>query len=125
MTRQRPGRGSGTAALIAVLVLLCQALVPAAAVAASTRTADLVLPMCSETGHKSITVKVPVRPHHPMGLACADCVMASFAAVAPAPVAVRAPVRVAVAAWSGPSVEGPRLSRAPPAPRSRGPPPTA
>ena len=108
-------------ALLAAIVILLQGLIPAAAIA---HDASPAVQICTLEGVKLIAA--PDRDVHKdhgfAGLACEQCVMASFAAVvdeAPAP-----PVRHALAA---PTVRAvgrafPNFARAPPRPPSTAPP---
>lgn len=76
-------RTAGLAALIGVLALLAQALLPAAALAATAAGARQV-ELCSTEGDRIVVLDrhgAPVKPF--AGLPCLDCVGAVTAAVAP------------------------------------------
>lgn len=119
-TRSRPW---GLAALVGVLALLAQALLPAAAVAA-TAAGSRQVELCSSEGREVVVLDKHGAPVAPFaGLPCMDCVGAITAAIAPpVPMVARvayaetthyiAPVRLRVR----PAI------RAPPRPPSRAPP---
>jgi len=116
-------RTAGLAALIGVLALLAQALLPAAALAATAAGARQV-ELCSTEGDRIVVLDrhgAPVKPF--AGLPCLDCVGAVTAAVAP-PVPAMEPVVYAVAAdYAAPAREPPCPTiRGPPRPPSRAPP---
>ena len=77
-------------AALAALVLLLQGLIPAAAIA-HNHGADQVQ-ICTARGVKLISLHAEgVSHHHFGGLACEQCVMASFTAVAAVPPATKPP----------------------------------
>ena len=90
-------------ALAAALILLLQGLIPGAAIA--HRSSD-DLQVCTSAGVRLIAVpgEASHKDHGFGGLACEQCVMASFAAVTPA--AYPLALRWALAGRPGPS-EGP------------------
>ncbi len=86
-------------ALLAVLALLVQALIPASAMAQEfhSRASTQTVTLCTADGARSVEIageKVPGQEHHRgfAGLKCHDCVMVSIAAVMP-PAGDPAPVR--------------------------------
>jgi hypothetical protein len=118
-TRSRPG----LAALIGVLALLAQALLPAAALAATAGGAGQA-EICTSQGRQIVAVDghgVPVEPF--AGLPCLDCVAATTAAIAPPPPPVAPVVYARPAPVLVPAREDLRRAiRAPPRPPSRAPP---
>ena len=107
-------------AILLALVLLLQGLVPAAALAHEGERGLAGLQICTGEGLRRISA------HHERhgfaGLACEQCVMASFAIVdaAPPPLRLRAEALVFVFL---PAAERPSIQpRAPPRPPSQGPP---
>jgi hypothetical protein len=105
---------------IAAMVVLLQGLIPAAAIAHNH--ADHIR-ICTLQGVKLIRSPQGVEHHHFGGLACEQCVLASFAAVGAAP----PPQPVAAAwTWQAPvppaAAAAPPPARAPPRPFSRAPP---
>ena len=115
------GRGRQTPVLLAVLLLVLQALIPAAAIA-SDHAAGQTVEVCTPSGAKAL--RLPPPHHHGFGgLACEQCVIASLTALGAAapprvPTAVRVEparflVRIAVARRSGAYLRPP--STGPPA----------
>lgn len=115
---------AGLAALIGVLALLAQALLPAAALAATAAGARQV-ELCSSDGGEVIAVDrhgTPVAPF--AGLPCFDCVGAVTAATVPPQPAVVPVVYAASVHFVRPAGRHLRPPvRAPPRPPSRAPPP--
>jgi hypothetical protein len=117
---------SPMAALAAILALLVQALLPAAALAA--RSVGVArIEVCSDQGAKTVLVGADGRVQAPQkgfaGLPCQDCAaMASAAVVAP-PVSLE-PVAYAVALAPHVEAAGPGIkrARAPPGRLGQGPP---
>ena len=111
-------------ALLAGLVLLLQGLIPGAAVLGAHRDTPVPIELCSHAGLKRIAAPGrPADPHRGFGgLACEQCVMASFAAVATTPPLAPLPSSTVVVprvqACASPAL-GPR---APPRPPSTAPP---
>ncbi|MES2033149.1 MAG: DUF2946 family protein [Pseudomonadota bacterium] len=114
-------------ALLAVLALVVQLLIPAASMAYEARVGrGPLIVMCTADG--PVAVSSADQPDHGKsfgGLKCHDCVMASVAAVgadAPLSTPIRYAVRIAIAA---PGQDRPQTrSRAPPRPPSTAPPVT-
>lgn len=114
---------AGLAALIGVLALLAQALLPAAALAATAAGATQI-EFCTDDGREVVAVGQNGAPIAPFaGLPCLDCVGAITAAVAPPE-----PLAVAVAYFETADFAAPARQRvrpairAPPRPPSRAPP---
>jgi hypothetical protein len=120
MSRER----RALAVLVAVLALLVQGLVPAAAMA-SAPTASAAMIIC--TGNGVTTVTEPGSPSKPKGFAgmpCQDCLAATLAATQASPALAILPVIYATARIERPPSERliePR-ARAPPRPPGQGPP---
>lgn len=120
-----PRRRGGLAALIGVLALLAQALLPSAALAASAAGSRQV-ELCSSDGREVVAVDRHGEPIAPFaGLPCLDCVGAVTAAAVPPETAATAPVTYFTTAQFVAPVRqrGRPAIRAPPRPPSRGPPP--
>lgn len=112
-------------AVLAVLALLAQLLIPAASLAAESAAAHTVTAVvCTADG--AVEMAVPASPAHHEGFAglqCHDCVLASVAAIAPGePLTV--PVRYAARIETlSPGEDRPQVRvRAPPRPPSTAPP---
>jgi hypothetical protein len=117
--RFRLNRPRAWPAALAALVLLLQGLIPAAALA---HDHPGLMQIC--TRHGPALASVQSDPHHRFGgLACEQCVMASFAALAAA-----LPPPPAPTAWTYEALApaapaaAPLKARAPPRPPSRAPP---
>jgi hypothetical protein len=122
-TKRRKRSPSGLAALIGMLALLAQALLPAAALAATAAGAQQV-DLCTTDGRQVVAVDRDGAPIAPFaGLPCLDCVGALTAALA-APEPANAPVAYAAEArFLVPAPQRTRPAiRAPPRPPSRAPP---
>jgi hypothetical protein len=112
-------------ALLAVLALLVQGLIPAAAMAYEAR-ADVpaMVVLCTADGARTVAVPSDSQDHKGFaGLKCHDCVMASIAAVTP-PAPQVAPVRyVQIVRLEARRIDAIRqVARPPPRPPSQGPP---
>ncbi len=119
---RKPSPGRVWPALVLVLALLLQGLIPAAAVAHDHGQDQIQL--CTAAGLKLVSLHaVGGHDHHGFGgLACEQCVMASLAALAASPPAPIAPTAKILIAFR-PAAERPSaLPRAPPRPPSQGPP---
>lgn len=125
-TRQATGRRTSWASLAAILALLVQALLPAAALAA--QSAGLArIEVCSDQGAKTVLIGADGKLQAPQkgfaGLPCQDCAAMVTAAVIAPPVTLQA---VAYAMALAPQVEaagpGIKLARAPPRRLGQGPP---
>ena len=83
----RAGQGRRSPVLLAVLLLVLQAFIPAAAIA-HDHPANRVVEVCTPSGVKSL--RLPGTHHHGFGgLACEQCVIASLTALgvaAPPPI---------------------------------------
>src|SRR5437868_4224978 len=88
-----------TPALLAVLALLIQALLPSAALAAQAKAPGETLVICTAMGAQTITLGADQgQPKKGFaGLPCQDCLAAAVAAI-PAPEAARLQTRVAYTA---------------------------
>jgi hypothetical protein len=112
-------------ALLAVLSLLVQALIPASAMAQEFRSQahGRTVVLCTADGARA--VEVPAEDHHKgfAGLKCHDCVMASIAAVVP-PAGEAAPVRYSqiLRVERRRATAGRAIERPAPRPPSQGPP---
>jgi len=121
---RRDQRRGALPAVVAVLALLVQLLIPAASLAHEARTGGAMIMMCTAEG--PVSVAAPDPGDHDAGfggLKCHDCVMASVAAVG-IDLPLTVPVRYAALAERIPQDEGrePVQSRAPPRPPSTAPP---
>jgi lysylphosphatidylglycerol synthetase-like protein (DUF2156 family) len=125
-----PRRGqSGTTwpiALLAMLALLVQALIPAAAMAHDAASQAVMI--CTTDGAKSVEVAGDVigkpKPAKTFGgMACAQCVAVSLATTTPPDIAV-VPVLYSARITPAPvaALTGVALARAPPRPPGQGPP---
>jgi hypothetical protein len=112
------------AVLLAVLALLVQALLPAAAMAAQPR-AGIPMVICTAMGVQTVAAPSSGKSGKGFaGLPCQDCVAASIAVItAPAPLIAGAVTYVAQRVEHVPSVDlALRGARAPPRPPSTAPP---
>ena len=112
-------------ALAAMLAVLVQALLPAAAMAHDVRDGGSAIVICTADGAKLVKLGGKEAPAKGFaGFSCSRCVAASLAAVTPDPEPTVAPVLYAVylqrAPLRAPSVRG--HARAPPRPPGQGPP---
>jgi len=111
------------ALFMAVFALLVQALVPAAAMAATPNTPDAMV-ICTGTGVTTVADRTtPSKPKGFAGMPCQDCLAAALA-VTQTPALAIVPVIYATARIDRPAVERlvePR-ARAPPRPPGQGPP---
>lgn len=122
-TKRRMRGPTGLAALIGVLALLAQALLPAAALAA-TAAGTTQVEFCASQGRQIVAVDRDGAPIAPFaGLPCFDCVAAVTAAMAP-PEPIIEPVAYAEqAVYAAPHRQRVHPAiRAPPRPPSRAPP---
>jgi hypothetical protein len=113
------------AALLGVLALLVQALLPAAAMAAQSQGHGETVVICTQMGAQTIKLGLDGKPQKGgfAGLPCQDCLTASTAALpAPAPVALPVAYVVAQVEHAAPHRAAPQLARAPPRPPGQGPP---
>ena len=123
--RRAQTRSTWPIALLAVLALLVQTLMPAAAMAHDAAGQAVVI--CTTDGAKSVEVAGDVigkkAPKGFAGLPCAQCVAVSLATTTPPDVAV-APVLYSVRIEAAPraALTGVALARAPPRPPGQGPP---
>ena len=123
--RRAQTRSTWPIALLAVLALLVQALMPAAAMAHDAAGQAVVI--CTTDGAKSVEVAGDVigkkAPKGFAGLPCAQCVAVSLATTTPPDVAV-APVLYSVRIEAAPraALTGVALARASPRPPGQGPP---
>lgn len=109
-------------AALAMLALVVQLLIPAAAMAEG-QPASMTL--CTSRG--VVTVSLDADGHHPAkgfgGLACQDCLASSLASLAAEPpVMIPAPVARAIAPVAITVTADEPLAQAPPRPPSQGPP---
>lgn len=111
------------AALMAIIALLTQALLPAAAMAAQAHGATQI-EICTSQGAKAVVVGVDGKAHKAfMGLPCQDCLSVAAAVTATPELAVEPIAYVVTRVQHSQKAElGVRLSRAPPRPPSQGPP---
>lgn len=118
------------AALLAVFALLIQALLPAAAMAAQSRSSGETIVICTQMGVQTIKVgpdaKVGADGKSQKGFAglpCQDCLGAATAALpAPEPIALPVAYIVAQVEHTTPIRSRPQIARAPPRPPGQGPP---
>lgn len=116
----RHRRKSALAALLASLAILLQGLIPAAAIA-HDHAGDVQV--CTPQGMKTIHPAGGPAQGHFGGLACEQCVMASFAALASTAPPLPAPAAWTYAALALPApAAAPEQPRPPPRPPSRAPP---
>lgn len=126
MKSRRKSSGSSLAvALLAMLALLVQALIPAAAMAHDARDNGSAIVICTVDGAKLIKVGGDTAPAKGFaGFSCSQCVGASLATVTPEPaptvVSVRYTARIEVAVVRILGTRG--HARAPPRPPGQGPP---
>ena len=118
-------RRAGAAAWLAVIALLIQALLPAAALAAQSRAAGEQIVVCTLAGVKTVTVG----GHETKGgksfagLPCADCLAATTSAVPAPELGVEPAVYAAARIDHAPERRwAPQVARAPPRPPGQGPP---
>jgi len=111
-------------ALLAALAILLQGLIPAAAVAADHTPGAWHVAICTPQGLKTVDIDPSGDHKHGRfgGLACEQCVMASFAGVAAEPPALIPSVTEAEIQPTDPVFLGVRPSDAAPLPPARGPP---
>lgn len=114
------------AALLGVLALLVQALLPAAAMAAQGRPGGETIVICTQMGVQTLKVGESGGKAGKggfAGLPCQDCLSASTAAL-PAPEPLLLPVSYAVSHVEHVVVRraAPQMARAPPRPPGQGPP---
>jgi hypothetical protein len=121
--RSRP-RAPLAAALLAVLAVMVQALLPSAAMAAQAGDRGETIMICTAMGVQTIKVGGGSQKKGFAGLPCQDCLAAATAVVLPAPQPVVLPVAYATAyVLDAPRAElAPRSARAPPRPPGQGPP---
>jgi len=128
--KRRISASGALPALVAVLALLVQALIPASAMAQEfrSRASTQTVILCTADGARSVEVaaeKVPGQEHHTgfAGLKCHDCVMVSIAAVMP-PAGDPAPVRYSqiIRVELTRTKAGRAIERPAPRPPSQGPP---
>jgi hypothetical protein len=123
-------RSTWPIALLAMLALLVQALMPAAAMAHDAAGQSVLI--CTADGAKAVEVagdvigkKAPPSPSNKGfgGLACAQCVAVALATTTPPDIAV-APVLYSARVEAAPraALTGVALARAPPRPPGQGPP---
>lgn len=117
-------RRAGVAAWLGVLALLIQALLPAAAMAAQSRSPGEQIVICTQSGVRTVTVGAHETGGKGFaGLPCADCLAASTAAVALPELAVEPTTYAAQRIEHAPErAWAPQLARAPPRPPGQGPP---
>lgn len=111
------------AALMAVIALLTQALLPAAAMAAQAHGATRI-EICTSQGATTAIIGADGKAHKAfMGLPCQDCLSVVAAATITPELAVQPIAYVMTRVRHGQAAElGVRLSRAPPRPPGQGPP---
>ena len=111
------------AALMAVIALLTQALLPAAAMAAQAHGATQI-EICTSQGAKAVVIGADGKAHKAfMGLPCQDCLSVVAAATITPELAVEPIAYVVTRVRHSQAAElGVRLSRAPPRPPGQGPP---
>ena len=123
--RRAQTRSTWPIALLAMLALLVQALVPAAAMAHDASGQSVLI--CTADGAKSVEVAGDVigkkDPKGFGGLPCAQCVAVSLATTTPPDVAI-APVLYSARIEAAPraALTGVAMARAPPRPPGQGPP---
>lgn len=123
--RRAQTRTTWPIALLAMLALFVQALIPAAAMAQDTAGQSVVI--CTAEGAKSVELAGDVigkkDPKGFAGLACAQCVAVNLATTTPPDIAV-APVLYVTRVEAAPhaALTGVALARAPPRPPGQGPP---
>ncbi|RAK59838.1 DUF2946 domain-containing protein [Phenylobacterium hankyongense] len=112
------------AALLAVFALLIQALLPAAAMAAQSRSSGETIVICTQMGVQTIKVGEDGKTQKGFaGLPCQDCLGAATAALpAPEPIALPVAYVVAQVEHTTPIRARPQIARAPPRPPGQGPP---
>lgn len=120
------GRLAPFATLLAITALLVQALLPAAALAASTRNSgDVEITLCTGRGLEMVKLGGDAKPAKGFaGLPCQDCLGAATAAVTAQPPLAQAPVRYsAPVARTSPATPPPTpMARGPPRPFGQAPP---
>lgn len=123
---RRNGTAGAWPAVLAVLALLIQGLVPASAVAQDARSVngELTVVLCTANGLASVTLPGAPPSHDGSGcIKCHDCVMAAMVVFTP-PTPQLAPVRYSqiIEAERVRPDDQPPVSRPPPRPPSQGPP---
>ncbi len=121
--KNRRLRGPGALpAILAVLALMMQALVPAVAMAHGPGESRTVV-LCTQQGEKTVTVRDEAPPGSLAGYKCHDCVIAAVTAVSP-PSPEGLPVQYAAVVRHERSLAGPKALPARPRlkPPSQGPP---
>lgn len=125
---RRPAERASVAALLAVLALLVQALLPAAAMAAQAGSPGQTLVICTANGVETIRLSASGEPEKGFaGLPCQDCLAPATTALPP-PQLAALPVAYTVARvshaetvrpWAAPARAPPRPpGQAPPAPNA-------
>jgi hypothetical protein len=111
------------AALMAIIALLTQALLPAAAMAAQAHGATQI-EICTSQGATTVVVGADGKAHKAfMGLPCQDCLSVAAAATTTPELAVEPTAYVVARVRHSQAAElGVRLSRPPPRPPGQGPP---
>jgi hypothetical protein len=111
------------AALLAIIALLTQALLPAAAMAAQAHGATQI-EICTSQGATTVVVGADGKAHKAfMGLPCQDCLTVAAAAAVTPELAVEPIAYVVNRVRHNQAAElGVRLSRVPPRPPGQGPP---
>jgi len=121
--RGKSGERISLAAVLAVIALLVQALLPAAAMAAQAHGAQSI-EICTSQGAKSVVIGADGKAHKSfMGLPCQDC-LAMTAAMTVTPVLAVDPVAYVVTRIRHDHAAdmGLAMARAPPRPPGQGPP---
>jgi hypothetical protein len=124
-SRRGQSRTTWPIALLAMLALLVQALIPAAAMAYEAGTGQSIV-ICTVDGARTVTVdgQQPTPRKGFAGLPCAQCVAASLAVTDTPETPVSAPVLYAERVETAPPMarRGMAPARAPPRPPGQGPP---
>ncbi|WP_426030532.1 DUF2946 family protein [Caulobacter sp. DWP3-1-3b2] len=122
--RRGQSRSTWPIALLAMLALLVQALVPAAVMAYEARSGQSVV-ICTAQGARTVILD-DTKPAHKgfAGLPCAQCVVASLATTITPNAQISLPVRYAARVEIAPPLARRGLApvRAPPRPPGQGPP---
>ena len=120
----RRAAGARLAAWLGVLALLVQALLPAAAMAATSRSGGETMVICTVDGVRTVTLGEHEKGGKPFaGLPCHDCLAAACAALpAPEPQIARVVYSRVVMERPREQAWAPKLARAPPRPPGQGPP---
>ncbi|MBO9707083.1 MAG: DUF2946 family protein [Caulobacter sp.] len=122
--RRGQSRSTWPIALLAMLALLVQSLIPAAAMARDGVQGGQSIVICTAEGAKTVSVGgEKEKPKGFGGYACYQCVVAALATTTPPDVTI-APALYAVRLEPAPraALRGPAMARAPPRPPSQGPP---